>query len=379
MPGVMRLFKRAPAHDDPGEALRRTVSNVTILPDEDVRDASRARLRRIVAEAVLLQDKAAELLAEIRDRRPLSVLAPRGGPMATRFFELRRELPPPADLAMARQCETVSVVLDHHGTLIVTALQMLSVDWRSDAIVDQLERLDGLGAPALRLDAVYDELAALSFLSLLTGSFSTPAGENPTVAMVEAAYRHHGLDARYLNCEVAPDALGDAVRGARAMGWAGFNCSIPHKVAVIEHLDGLAESAEVIGAVNCVVRRDGRYVGENTDGQGFLASLRTVADPAGRSLVVLGAGGAARAIAVEAALAGARSVTIVNRDRGRGEELAALVAERTPAAAEFVDWSGPFAVPDGTDIVVNATPADCSPRRRPSTSTASGPGWSWPT
>jgi shikimate dehydrogenase len=201
----------------------------------------------------------------------------------------------------------------------------------------------------------------LSFLSLLTGSFSTPAAENPTVAMVEAAYRHHGLDARYLNCEVAPDALGDAVRGARAMGWAGFNCSIPHKVAVIEHLDGLAESAQVIGAVNCVVRRDERYLGENTDGQGFLASLRTVADPAGRSLVVLGAGGAARAIAVEAALAGARSVTIVNRDHARGAELAALVAERTPADAEFVHWSGPFAIPDGTDIVVNATPVGLFP------------------
>jgi shikimate dehydrogenase len=201
----------------------------------------------------------------------------------------------------------------------------------------------------------------LSFLSLLTGSFSTPAAENPTVAMVEAAYRHHGLDARYLNCEVAPDALGDAVRGARAMGWAGFNCSIPHKVAVIEHLDGLAESAQVIGAVNCVVRRDERYLGENTDGQGFLASLRTVADPTGRSLVVLGAGGAARAIAVEAALAGARSVTIVNRDHARGTELAALVAEQTPADAEFVHWSGPFAVPDGTDIVVNATPVGLFP------------------
>lgn len=201
----------------------------------------------------------------------------------------------------------------------------------------------------------------MSFLSLLTGSFSTPAGENPTVAMVEAAYRHHGLDARYLNCEVAPEALGDAVRGARAMGWAGFNCSIPHKVAVIEHLDGLAASAAVIGAVNCVVRRDGAYLGENTDGQGFLASLRTVADPADRSLVVLGAGGAARAIAVEAALAGARSVTIVNRDAGRGEELAALVAERTPAEAEFVAWAGPFLIPDGTDIVVNATPVGLFP------------------
>ena len=180
----------------------------------------------------------------------------------------------------------------------------------------------------------------MSFLSVLTGSFATPAAENPTVAMVEAAYRHHGLDARYLNCDVAPAALGDAVRGARAMGWAGFNCSLPHKVAVIEHLDGLADSAAVIGAVNCAVLRDGRYVGENTDGQGFLASLRMVADPAGSSLVVLGAGGAARAIAVEAALAGAAPITIVNRGAERGAELVELLRTRTPADARLAPWDG---------------------------------------
>jgi hypothetical protein len=160
MAGVMRLFRRPPAEHDPGQELRRTVSSVAILPDDDgVRADARARLLRIVAEAVVLQDKAAELLDEIRDREPLAELAPRGGPLSTRFFELRRQLPPPADLDMARQCRTVSAVLDHHGTLIVTALQMLSVDWRSPAIVEQLVRLDGLGAPADRLDAVYAELA----------------------------------------------------------------------------------------------------------------------------------------------------------------------------------------------------------------------------
>src|SRR4051794_41867086 len=79
---------------------------------------------------------------------------------------------------------------------------------------------------------------AMNFLSSLTGSFAFPASENPTVAMVEAAYRHHGLDWRYLNCEVPPELLGDAVRGARAMGWKGFNCSLPHKVAGVRHLDG---------------------------------------------------------------------------------------------------------------------------------------------
>jgi shikimate dehydrogenase len=194
-----------------------------------------------------------------------------------------------------------------------------------------------------------------TFVSLITGSFSTPAAENPTVAMVEASYRHHGINARYLNCDVPSDALGDAVRGARAMGWVGFNCSMPHKVAVIKYLDGLSSSAALIGAVNCVVRRDDRYVGENTDGQGFLTALRTLVDPSGKRVVLFGAGGAARAIAVETALAGAAAITIVNRDSTRGSELVALLNEKTPAKADLVRWDRAYRIPEGTAIVVNAT------------------------
>lgn len=196
---------------------------------------------------------------------------------------------------------------------------------------------------------------ARSFLSLLTGSFATPAAENPTVAMIEAAYRRHDLDARYLNCEVAPAGLADAVRGAWAMGWAGFNCSLPHKVAVIEHLAGLGGSARIIGAVNCAVRQEEGWIGENTDGQGFLTALRTVVEPAGRALVLLGAGGAARAIAVECALAGASAITVVNRDPARGQTLVDLVNERTPARADLVVWDETFRVPEGTEILANAT------------------------
>jgi shikimate dehydrogenase len=194
-----------------------------------------------------------------------------------------------------------------------------------------------------------------TFVSLITGSFSTPAAENPTVAMVEAAYQHHRINARYLNCDVPSEALGDAVRGARAMGWAGFNCSMPHKVAVIKYLDGLASSAALIGAVNCVVRRDDRYVGENTDGQGFLTALRTAVDPAGKGIVLFGAGGAARAIAVETALAGAATITIVNRDPTRGSELVALLNEKTTARANLVRWDHLYRIPEETAIVVNAT------------------------
>src|SRR5271170_166147 len=173
-----------------------------------------------------------------------------------------------------------------------------------------------------------------NFLSALVGSFATPTAENPTVAMIETAFRHHGIDARYINCEVAAVALGDAARGARAMGWRGFNCSIPHKVAIIAHLDGLGESAATIGAVNCAVRRGDKLIGENTDGVGFMESLRTLIDPNGKRLIVFGAGGAARAIAVESALAGASQLTIVNRSEGRGRELTALINDRTKARAD---------------------------------------------
>ena len=195
----------------------------------------------------------------------------------------------------------------------------------------------------------------MDFLSQLTGSFAQPAAENPTVAMVEAAYQHHGLPWRYPNCEVSPENLADAVRGARAMGWAGFNCSLPHKVAVIDHLDGLGESAAIMQAVNCAVRRDGKYIGENTDGKGFLQSLKETVDPAKKNMVMFGAGGAARAIGVETALAGLASLTVVNRSEERGRELTAMLNERTPVEAEFVMWQGDFAVPPSTDIVVNAT------------------------
>ncbi|MEM7146488.1 MAG: shikimate dehydrogenase [Verrucomicrobiota bacterium] len=195
----------------------------------------------------------------------------------------------------------------------------------------------------------------LNFKQELTGCFGQPVAENPTQAMMEAAYRHHGLDWRYLTMEVAPEGLADAVRGARAMGFVGFNCTIPHKVAVIEHLDGLGESAEVMGAVNCVVRREEKLIGENTDGKGFLSSLRELTDPAGQKVVIFGAGGAARAIGVELALAGASGIVVVNRSQARGEELAALLSERTPVGAEYVKWDGAYEVPAEVKVVINAT------------------------
>jgi len=185
--------------------------------------------------------------------------------------------------------------------------------------------------------------------------FGKPVAENPTQPMIEAAFRHHGLDWRYVQFEIEPDQLADAVRGMRAMGFRGGNVTTPHKVAIVKHLDRVAESASMMGAVNCLVRRGRELVGENTDGKGFVQSLRAAADPAGKRVVLLGAGGAARAIGVELALAGARSITIVNRGRDRGRELAELLKTNAKAAAESVAWEGDYRVPAETDVVVNAT------------------------
>ena len=194
------------------------------------------------------------------------------------------------------------------------------------------------------------------FCPAVVGSLSEGAAGNPTVAMIEAGFRHHRLAARYLNAEVAAADLGAAVAGARAMGWIGFNLSIPHKVAVIEHLDGLGESAAAIGAVNCVVRQpDGRYIGENTDGKGFVASLTSVRPPAGAHVVIVGAGGAARAIAVELILAGATSFTIVNRSPARANDLRNDLRDRLGFAAAVRELTDGYRVPEGTDVLVNAT------------------------
>lgn len=166
-----------------------------------------------------------------------------------------------------------------------------------------------------------------------------------------------GLNWRYLTIEVRPEQLADAVRGLRAFNMAGINLTIPHKVAVIQHLDGLSPEAELMGAVNTVVREGDRLIGHNTDGKGFVRSVREEAgvDPQGKRVVFLGAGGAARAMGVEMALAGAAHITIVNRTPERGRDLAALLQDRTPTEARFAQWQDEYVIPTGVDILVNAT------------------------
>ncbi|MGA2183868.1 MAG: shikimate dehydrogenase [Bryobacteraceae bacterium] len=196
-----------------------------------------------------------------------------------------------------------------------------------------------------------------NFRAELTACFGQPVAENPTGVMQEAAFAALGLNWRYLTVEVPPSKLREAIIGVRAFGMRGINLTIPHKVAVMEYLDEIAPDAAVIGAVN-TVRRDGeRLIGENTDGKGFLRGVRVDAgvDPRGKRAVVLGAGGAARAIVTELALAGIAGLVVVNRSVKRGEEMVADLVAKIKAPIRFEAWQGTWRVPDDVDLLVNAT------------------------
>src|SRR5207302_945925 len=136
------------------------------------------------------------------------------------------------------------------------------------------------------------------------------------------------------------------IRGARAFGMRGLNLTIPHKVAVIPHLDEIAPDAAVIGAVN-TVRFDGRrLIGENTDGKGFLRGVRVDAgvDPKGKRAIVLGAGGAARAIVTELALAGVDDLLVVNRSAERAWHMTEEIAIKTRHHIHCQPWRGTYRV-----------------------------------
>ena len=191
----------------------------------------------------------------------------------------------------------------------------------------------------------------------LVGVLGDPVDGNPTGVMEEAGFAEAGLNWRYITVKVLPGDLDAAMAGMKAFNMRGVNLTMPHKIDVLKHMDALSEAARVIGAVNTVVRReDGTLFGENTDGKGFVQALRDAGvELAGKRICLLGAGGAARSIGVECALAGASRVAVINRNPERGAALAEVIRKNTRAEAEFIPWVGPAKLPEGTDILINAT------------------------
>ena len=152
---------------------------------------------------------------------------------------------------------------------------------------------------------------AKCYRSELVGVFGCPIDENPTGVMEEAAFAAKGLDYRYITMKVEKNDLEAAMKGLRAVNMRGVNLTIPHKVNAVKLVDELSPEAQVIGAINVVVNKNGILWGDNSDGKGFMKSLTDRGiNAAGKTVTILGAGGAARAIAVEAAMHGAAKIHI---------------------------------------------------------------------
>ena len=185
----------------------------------------------------------------------------------------------------------------------------------------------------------------------LTGVFGDPVDDNPTGVVEEAAFAAKNLNYRYLTIKVLPEDLGKAMDSVKIFGMKGINLTMPHKIKVLPYLDELSPAAEIIGAVNTVIQKEGKLFGENTDGKGFVTALKNSGETLDKkNVTILGAGGAARAIAVECALNGAAHINIINRSIEKGEELASLIQMKTDSSAKYLNWKNNMAIPSDTDI-----------------------------
>ena len=189
----------------------------------------------------------------------------------------------------------------------------------------------------------------------LTGVFGDPVDDNPTGVVEEAAFAAKTI-------KVLPEDLGKAMDSVKIFDMKGINLTMPHKIKVLPYLDELSPAAEIIGAVNTVIQKEGKLFGENTDGKGFVTALKNSGETLDKkNVTILGAGGAARAIAVECALNGAAYINIINRSIEKGEELASLIQMKTDSSAKYLNWKNNMAIPSDTDILINATSIGFSP------------------
>ncbi|MGE0073679.1 MAG: shikimate dehydrogenase [Sphaerochaetaceae bacterium] len=182
-----------------------------------------------------------------------------------------------------------------------------------------------------------------------------PVIGNPTQLMMEATFRSMLFPARYLTCTVTSANVERAIDGIKALGFSGANVTAPHKVAVIPFLDGLTESARLSGAVNCIIKQEGKYIGDNTDGKGFLTSIELIRPVAGMHVLVIGAGGAARAIITELALHGASTITIANRTVEKAQDIIDRVGPHVKTTFTKEAFTGTYTIGAQYDLVVQAT------------------------
>lgn len=172
----------------------------------------------------------------------------------------------------------------------------------------------------------------------VVGVIGDPVEHSCSPPMHNAAFKELGLDYVYVPFHVKPEHLRSAIEGFKALNVAGINVTLPHKKAVLPLMDSISEEAELIGAVNTLVFKDGIVEGHNTDARGFIASLREsgFSDFKNKKVVVLGAGGGAQAIIVGLALEGVDRIIIANRTKEKGVELARSLSSKTMVMTEGI-------------------------------------------
>ncbi|HXY55625.1 MAG TPA: shikimate dehydrogenase [Nitrospirota bacterium] len=191
------------------------------------------------------------------------------------------------------------------------------------------------------------------------GIFGYPVEHTFSPGMHNAAFKRLGMDACYVPFAVHPDRLGEAARAILPLGLRGLNITVPHKEKIIQYLDELSEEARLIGAVNTVEIRQGRLVGHNTDGRGFLRSLKENSgfNPKGKKILFIGSGGAARAVGFCLALAGAAKIYVRDLDTRKADLLVSDIRAKTGAdTASIHDDESLAAYAAEADCLINATP-----------------------
>jgi shikimate dehydrogenase len=183
-----------------------------------------------------------------------------------------------------------------------------------------------------------------------------PVAGNPTHFMIEQAFALTGLDWRFMSFEVAPERLGDAMRGIRALGFRGVKVAEPHQETVIEYLDELTDRARQCGSVNCVTYDGTRLVGDNTEGAALVELIEEHSEIKGCRAMIIGAGRLARALAMGLVQAGASSIVVASRSSTSGGHLVELI-QNQKIDATLIEFGNKKAIKIDQDValLVNAT------------------------
>ena len=195
------------------------------------------------------------------------------------------------------------------------------------------------------------------------GIIGNPLGHSLSPLMHNHTLGKMGLNYLYLPMEVAPDQLAEAIAGLRALNFKGVNVTIPYKKAVIHYLDELSTEALACGAVNLIKNENGHLIGYNTDGRGFMASLGEEGVSPIKSILLIGAGGAAQSVAYELALAGAEQINILDLDETKACELARFIEALPAGKASGAQMSDELfsCLSQNVDLIINCTPVGMHP------------------